>query len=129
MLAANTGMSEGAKNKPFIVIDGRVLPEQLAEQMIRDVVHGFYDEIRKDALLGPVFNGAIAPHDWARHLTKMCDFWSSLILRTGRYDGRPHDHAVLQAFRLAARSPVVIPEHTRSLHACRHRAGTPGFSP
>ncbi|PSJ62742.1 group III truncated hemoglobin [Pseudaminobacter soli (ex Li et al. 2025)] len=82
-------MSEGAKDKPTIVIDGRVLSEQLDEQMIHDVVHGFYNEIRKDALLGPVFNGAIAPHDWPRHLTRMCDFWSSLMLRTGRYDGRP----------------------------------------
>jgi len=82
-------MSEDAKDKPTIVIDGRILPEHLDEQMIRDVVHGFYDEIRKDALLGPVFNGAIAPQDWPRHLAKMCDFWSSLMLRTGRYDGRP----------------------------------------
>ena len=82
-------MSEGTEKKPTIVIEGQVLPEQLDEQMIHDVVHGFYDEIRKDDLLGPVFNGAIAPHDWARHLTKMCDFWSSLMLRSGRYDGRP----------------------------------------
>lgn len=82
-------MSESAKKKPIIVVDGRVLPDQLDEQMIRDVVHGFYDEIRKDALLGPLFNGAIAPHKWPSHLAKMCDFWSSLMLRTGRYDGRP----------------------------------------
>jgi hemoglobin len=82
-------MNEGAKNKPTIVIDGRPLPGQLDERMIHGVVHGFYDEIRKDALLGPVFNGAIAPQDWPRHLAKMCDFWSSLMLRTGRYEGRP----------------------------------------
>lgn len=80
---------QGTNDKPTIVIDGRVLPEQLDEQMIRDVVHGFYGEIRNDALLGPVFDGAIAPQDWPRHLAKMCDFWSSLMLRTGRYDGRP----------------------------------------
>ncbi|WP_371746627.1 group III truncated hemoglobin [Aminobacter sp. SR38] len=82
-------MSAGTKEKPTIVIDGRVLPGQLDEQMIHAVVHGFYDEIRKDALLGPVFNGAIAPHDWPRHLAKMCDFWSSLMLRTASYEGRP----------------------------------------
>lgn len=82
-------MSEGAQERPTIVIDGRALPAQLDEQMIHDVVHGFYDEIRRDGLLGPLFNGAIAPHDWPRHLAKMCDFWSSLMLRTGRYDGRP----------------------------------------
>ncbi|MBB3707281.1 group III truncated hemoglobin [Aminobacter aminovorans] len=57
--------------------------------MIHAVVHGFYDEIRKDTLLGPVFNGAIAPQDWPRHLAKMCDFWSSLMLRTASYEGRP----------------------------------------
>lgn len=82
-------MSEGTEKKPTIVINGQVLPEQLDEQMIHDVVHDFYDEIRKDNLLGPVFNGTIAPHDWPRHLMKMCDFWSSLMLRSGRYDGRP----------------------------------------
>lgn len=82
-------MSAGTKEKPTIVVDGRVLPGQLDEQMIHAVVHGFYDEIRKDALLGPVFNGAIAPYDWPRHLAKMCDFWSSLMLRTASYEGRP----------------------------------------
>ena len=82
-------MSEQETAEATIVIDGRVLPERLDERMIHDVVHGFYDEIRKDALLGPVFNGAIAPHDWSHHLMKMCDFWSSMLLRTGRYDGRP----------------------------------------
>lgn len=72
-----------------IVIDGSPLPDVLDEAMIRDVVHGFYDQIREDELLGPVFNGAIAPQDWPPHLAKMCDFWSSTLLRTGRYDGRP----------------------------------------
>ncbi len=72
-----------------IVIDGKLLPEVLDEAMIHAVVHGFYDEIRKDDLLGPVFNGVIAPADWPEHLAKMCDFWSSTLLRTGRYEGRP----------------------------------------
>lgn len=72
-----------------IVVDGSPLPDVLDERMIRAVVHGFYDEIRKDDLLGPIFNAAIAPDDWPRHLGKMCDFWSATLLRTGRYDGRP----------------------------------------
>jgi hemoglobin len=41
-------MSEDAEEKPTIVIDGKVLTEQLDERMIHDVVNGFYDEIRKD---------------------------------------------------------------------------------
>lgn len=72
-----------------ILIEGIPLPEVLDEAMIHAVVHGFYDLIRKDTLLAPVFNGAIAPEDWPAHLAKMCDFWSATLLRTGRYDGRP----------------------------------------
>ncbi len=71
------------------VIDGKLLPEILDEAMIHTVVHGFYDEIRGDDLLGPIFNRLIAETDWPHHLAKMCDFWSSTLLRTGRYDGRP----------------------------------------
>ena len=76
------------------VIDGKTLPELLDEDMIRDVVHGFYDRIRSDELLGPIFNSRIAAADWPVHLAKMCDFWSSTLLRTGRYDGRPLPHHV-----------------------------------
>jgi len=72
-----------------IIVDGRPLPEVLDEELIVAVVDGFYDRIRKDDLLGPIFNGAIAPEDWAPHLSKMYDFWSSTLLRTGRYAGRP----------------------------------------
>lgn len=72
-----------------IVVDGRPLPEVLDEAMIRSVVHGFYDEILRDDLLGPIFSGVIPPDEWPHHLAKMCDFWSSTLLRTGRYEGRP----------------------------------------
>jgi hemoglobin len=69
--------------------DGSALPDALTEQMIHDVVHGFYDAIRRDDLLGPIFNAEIAPDAWPVHLAKMCDFWSATLLRTARYDGRP----------------------------------------
>ena len=72
-----------------IVVDGRPLPEVLDEAMIHGVVHGFYDAIRKDDLVGPIFNRRIAAEEWPRHLARMCDFWSATLLRTGRYDGRP----------------------------------------
>lgn len=60
----------------------------VTEAMIREVVHGFYGRIRQDALLGPVFEGVIADN-WDHHLAKMCDFWSSVLLMSGRYEGRP----------------------------------------
>ncbi|BCH25486.1 group III truncated hemoglobin [Mesorhizobium sp. L-8-3] len=82
-------MSENSTGKGTAVVGGGLLPEALDERMIREVVHGFYSEIRKDDLLGPIFNAAIEPEAWPRHLGKMCDFWSSTLLRSGRYEGRP----------------------------------------
>ncbi len=75
-----------------MIVDGRPLAELLDEGMIRALVHGFYDKVREDDLIGPVFNRIIAPDDWPEHLAKMCDFWSSIMLRTDRYAGRPLSH-------------------------------------
>jgi hemoglobin len=82
-------MTSTTTAKTIILINGAPLPDALNERIIRDVVHGFYDAIRSDDLLGPVFTAAIAPEAWPAHLDKMCDFWSSMLMKTARYDGRP----------------------------------------
>ena len=64
---------------------GHALPD---EAMIQALVHGFYARVRTDAELGPIFEAAIGGH-WDAHLAAMCDFWSSVMLTTGRYHGRP----------------------------------------
>lgn len=60
----------------------------ISEEAIRSLVDGFYDKVRQDLELGPVFEQAIG-EDWGPHLAKMYDFWSSLMLTTGRYKGNP----------------------------------------
>lgn len=57
------------------------------ETMIDRLVRAFYGKIRKDPLLGPVFETRIA--DWEPHLQRMCAFWSSVALMSGLYHGRP----------------------------------------
>jgi len=57
------------------------------ERLIEQVVRCFYDRIQKDALLGPIFNQNIA--DWEPHLQTMMRFWSSVMLHSRRYEGRP----------------------------------------
>ena len=57
------------------------------EQEIRALVHDFYADVRRDDVLGPIFNSRI--HDWDTHLAKLVDFWSSILLRTGRFTGTP----------------------------------------
>jgi len=57
------------------------------EAMIERLVRGFYGRVRRDELIGPVFETRIA--DWETHLQKMFAFWSSLTLLSGRYHGQP----------------------------------------
>ncbi len=60
---------------------------QITPQLIEKLVYDFYDQIRTDDLLGPVFNAEI--DDWDEHLPKMVSFWNSVILKTRTYNGRP----------------------------------------
>lgn len=51
------------------------------------LVDRFYAKVRQDPALGPLFNEAIA--DWDHHLKLLTDFWSSVMLTSGRYKGNP----------------------------------------
>jgi len=62
-------------------------PGAFDEAWLRPLVDRFYDRVRKDALLGPVFSAAV--HDWDDHLARLTDFWSSVMLTSGRYKGSP----------------------------------------
>ena len=59
----------------------------ITEESLKLLVDTFYARVRQDDLIGPVFNGAIA--DWPEHLDRLQAFWSSVMLTTGRYKGRP----------------------------------------
>lgn len=64
------------------------------EAMIERLVRRFYDKVRDDEILGPVFDARIS--DWETHLQRMFAFWSSVALMSGRYHGRPmQKHAPL----------------------------------
>ena len=58
------------------------------EAYISTLVDTFYDRVRADDHIGPIFASAIKG-DWDPHLATMKDFWSSMALATNRYDGRP----------------------------------------
>ncbi|HWG06317.1 MAG TPA: group III truncated hemoglobin [Beijerinckiaceae bacterium] len=48
----------------------------------------FYAKIRADPELGPIFERVVR-NNWGPHLTTMRNFWSSVMLTTGRYKGAP----------------------------------------
>ncbi len=62
--------------------------ERLSEDAIGRLVDEFYVKVRADPELGPIFARAI-PGDWGPHLATMRDFWSSVMLTSGRYKGNP----------------------------------------
>jgi len=59
----------------------------ITEELIQALVAHFYARVRRDDMLGPIFNRAIA--DWPEHLAKLSAFWSSVTLMTGKYKGQP----------------------------------------
>lgn len=50
------------------------------------LVHGFYADVRRDALLGPVFEKALDGR-WDAHLQRLVDFWSTVALGTRSFKG------------------------------------------
>lgn len=55
---------------------------------IEKLVNEFYDKVRKDELIGPIFND-VAKVNWDEHLPKLYNFWSDLLLGENTYEGRP----------------------------------------
>ncbi len=56
--------------------------------MVTQLVHGFYAKVRRDPLIGPIFNGAIGDH-WPAHLATLVDFWLTMGMGIKGYEGRP----------------------------------------
>ncbi|WP_139958004.1 group III truncated hemoglobin [Flavicella sediminum] len=56
---------------------------------IRLLVHTFYDIIRKDSLLGPIFNSHIKKEQWPAHLEKLTDFWVTALFGEACFKGNP----------------------------------------
>lgn len=55
---------------------------------IKKMVNVFYGKVRKDDLIGPIFNNAIQEH-WNEHLEKLYLFWQSRLFGDPVYDGFP----------------------------------------
>jgi hemoglobin len=90
---------------------------------VRDLVHAFYDDVRADALLGPVFAQVIGD-DWAPHLARMVEFWSTVMLGTRSFRGNVYGKHV----QLAQQIPTT-PEHFLRWLTLWHRHTSARFEP
>ncbi len=86
----------------------------MIEEHLEVLVDRFYAKVREDAVLGPIFNGAIA--DWPEHLEKLRAFWSSVMLTSGRYKGNP------MVAHLKHRDAIRLPMFERWLELWRETA-------
>ena len=72
---------------------------------VEQLVDRFYDRVRGDALLGPIFDD-VAQTNWATHLPRMYAFWEGVLFGAAGFRGNP-----LQIHRdLARRVPLGAPE-------------------
>ncbi len=62
---------------------------ELTEEQIAALLDLFYTRVRADAELGPVFARAIGEDEWPAHIANIQDFWSAVMLKSGRYKGNP----------------------------------------
>ena len=53
------------------------------------LVRSFYSKIRKNAILGPIFNDAIPENHWEVHLEKLTDFWETNLFGIPKFKGNP----------------------------------------
>jgi hemoglobin len=72
--------------KPKIT-ESQTAENRITEAQISDLVDRFYAKVRLDHDIGPIFNAIVG--DWPHHLATLKDFWSTVLLTTGRYKGDP----------------------------------------
>tara|TARA_R110001592_G_scaffold9723_4_gene51500 strand:+ start:63244 stop:63663 length:420 start_codon:yes stop_codon:yes gene_type:complete len=58
---------------------------------IKHIVDSFYDKVRLDSKLGPIFIEKIGDR-WPEHLDKMYRFWQTILLNEHTYSGSPFMH-------------------------------------
>jgi hemoglobin len=54
---------------------------------VSKLVRSFYDKVRQDIILGPIFNSIIT--DWESHLELLTDFWETQLFLKRKYHGNP----------------------------------------
>ena len=65
-----------------------LLPDITTQDDIKILVDGFYQRVRENDLLSPIFNNIIR-EKWPEHLEKMYSFWGTVILQANSYLGSP----------------------------------------
>ena len=63
----------------------RAVEAGLTEPLVREVILSFYEKVRVDEVLGPVFTEAIG-NDWSAHIGRIILFWLTATRLSRGYD-------------------------------------------
>lgn len=63
------------------------LASGIDDALISELVDRFYEKVRQDDRLGPIFAQHV--RDWPAHLARMKNFWASIMIESGRFSGSP----------------------------------------
>ncbi|NQW30185.1 MAG: group III truncated hemoglobin [Ignavibacteria bacterium] len=74
------------------------------------LIDAFYNEVRKDPVIGHIFNEVVSV-DWDAHMPTMYSFWSTLLLNEQTYSGNP----MLKHVALSKKTPMTNVEFTQWL--------------
>ncbi|MDB4297409.1 group III truncated hemoglobin [Flavobacteriaceae bacterium] len=64
-------------------------PDISSRSDITILVNTFYEKIRTNELLGPIFNKMIPENEWPVHLEKLTDFWETNLFGIPKFKGNP----------------------------------------
>jgi hemoglobin len=69
----------------------------LDKENLVDLIKAFYAKVRKDEMLGPIFNPIIK--DWDSHEIHIASFWERNLFFSGDFEGNPlKKHQEVDAF-------------------------------
>jgi len=92
---------------------------QLTKEHIKKLVINFYQKVRNDEMLGPIFN-EVAKVDWGHHIPLICQFWNSIMLKTNEY----HSNAYRKHVILGEKTNLTEAHFTRWLMLFQQEAFT-----
>lgn len=77
----------------------------LTESLVRELVHSFYEKVKVNSHIGPIFIDRIGSdwEDWQDHLEIMVNFWCAVMGLSKRYRGNP--------MRVHRQIEALAPEH------------------
>jgi hemoglobin len=65
----------------------KVKADIIARKDVKHLVVSFYQKVRKDKVLGPIFNQVIV--EWEAHFELLTDFWETQLFLKRKYHGNP----------------------------------------